>query len=68
MGNRQPNNPQSEARGGADPPAVNDRPGAAQPIGQASSGLSAAVIHPLVAMPIGLILACLAICLLTGGG
>jgi hypothetical protein len=68
MSDLQPSNPQSDPHGSGDPPDVNDRPSAAQTLGQTVTGLSAAAIFLLVATPLGVILACLALFLVTRGG
>ncbi len=54
-------NLQSDPHGTATPPEVNARPGPLQTVGQTVTGLSALVIFALIATPVGLIVACLAL-------
>ena len=54
-------NLQSDPHGTATPPDANERPGALQTIGQTITGLSALVIFALIATPVALLVACLAI-------
>ena len=57
-------NLQSDPHGTETPPDVNERSGPLQTVGQTVTGLSALVIFALIATPVGLIAACLAIILL----
>ena len=60
MADRAPNL-QSDPNDTVTPPDVNERSGPLQTIGQTVTGLSALVIFALIATPVGLIAACLAI-------
>lgn len=65
MSDPEPSNPQSDPHGSVDPPDVNDRPTALHTIGQTFTGLSAAAIMLLIATPVVLVVACVAVLLLT---